>query len=424
MKKREFILICILILGSGFLLCNLLISKKTVLPMNILQVNELKKITEENWGKLNAQVYPESGLAFTILQLNGPVLYSTEHIDVIPYDELMNEAVKNRQIVTDIIVDGEVVGKLMIHEDLNAMINDDRNDIKQNVYVLFISLLVIFIAYYIYLDRRVFHPFHTMKRFASHIASGNLDTPIRMDKKNSFGAFTESFDLMRDALLTARQNEYLANKSKKELVASLSHDIKNPIASIKAICETLALSTDNKRIMMIHQKAEQIDTLISDMFQATLAELGELKVVAEEYSSSILLEMFESANYYNKIELINELPQCLILCDKLRINQVIDNVIGNSYKYAATQIHIHFELINPYLRIKIKDFGKEISEDELVHIWSQYYRGKNAEGKEGAGLGLYLSKLFIEKMGGQIDCMKEQDGFSVILELKLAGVSR
>jgi signal transduction histidine kinase len=389
--------------------------------MNVIQINELTKLTEKNWGSLSPEIYPDSKLDFTVIAVNGPIVYSTAGLQDISYEELINEAVKNRQVLTDIIVDGELVGKLMVHENLTAAMNRAGNDLKRSFYVLFSALILIFIAYYIYLDRRVFRPFHTLKQFASGIATGNLDTPIRMDKSNSFGAFTESFDLMRDALLTARQNEYLANKSKKELVASLSHDIKNPVASIKAICETLALDSDNRRILLIHQKAEQIDTLISDMFQATLAELGELKVTAEEYSSEILLAMFEGANYYNKLELQGEIPDCLILCDKLRLNQIIDNLLGNSYKYAGTQIRISFVRSSEYLRITIKDYGKGIAEEELPLIWGKYYRGRNAEGKAGAGLGLYLSKMFIEKMGGQIDCRNESDGFAVLLDLKLAG---
>ena len=106
----------------------------------------------------------------------------------------------------------------------------------------------------------------------------------------------------------------------------------------------------------------------------------------------------------------------------LRLNQVIDNLLSNSYKYAGTQIHISFEHSPEFLRIKIKDYGKGILEEELPHIWGKYYRGKNAEGKEGAGLGLYLSKMFIEKMGGQIDCRNEEDGFMILLDLKLAGI--
>ena len=86
-----------------------------------------------------------------------------------------------------------------------------------------------------------------MKDFAERIADGNLDIPLKMDRQNLFGAFTESFDIMRTELKKSRIAEANANESKKELVAKLSHDIKTPIASIKAASEVgAALSPDKK----------------------------------------------------------------------------------------------------------------------------------------------------------------------------------
>ena len=63
-----------------------------------------------------------------------------------------------------------------------------------------------------------------------------------MDRENVFGAFTESFDLMRHELRRARERERRASQSKKELVAKLSHDIKTPIASIRAVAEVMAVT--------------------------------------------------------------------------------------------------------------------------------------------------------------------------------------
>ena len=90
----------------------------------------------------------------------------------------------------------------------------------------------------------VFKPFKKLQSFAVNVARGNLDIPLKMDKNNPFGAFTESFDIMREELAAARQSEYAANRSKKELVASLSHDIKTPVASIKAVSELMLMRAD------------------------------------------------------------------------------------------------------------------------------------------------------------------------------------
>lgn len=101
-----------------------------------------------------------------------------------------------------------------------------------------------------------------------------MEVPLNMNKNNPFGVFTESFDIMREQLAAARKSEYEANRSKKELVASLSHDIKTPVASIKAVSELMLLramdAKDIRQLNMINAKAEQIDLMITDMFHATL----------------------------------------------------------------------------------------------------------------------------------------------------------
>lgn len=97
---------------------------------------------------------------------------------------------------------------------------------------------------------------------------GNLDLPLEMDRQNLFGAFTESFDLMRSELKKARLAEAKANAEKKELVAKLSHDIKTPVASIKAAAEVgLALSETERmkeNYTQIIRKADQINGLITN----------------------------------------------------------------------------------------------------------------------------------------------------------------
>lgn len=234
---------------------------------------------------------------------------------------------------------------------------------------------------------------------------------------------------MREELKRAKKSEYEANISKKELVAELSHDIKTPIATIKAICELLDAKWRNRKketnlipdeekekINIIYHKADIVDKLISNMFQATLEELEMLKVEPLEVESSVLKEMFAQNNYDAKICLINEIPVCLISCDKLRLSQVFDNVITNSCKYAGTEIDVSFQLDPEHkiLKIKLKDYGKGVEETELPLVCQKFFRGSGEKVKNasGTGLGLYLSKLFMEQMHGTFEYYNEQ-GFVV-----------
>lgn len=191
----------------------------------------------------------------------------------------------------------------------------------------FLALAVLCILYLLYLETTVFRPFRRLQHFASHVARGILDLPLSMGKRNPFGAFTESFDLMRDELAAARQKAYEANRSKQELVASLSHDIKTPIASIKAVTELMLLQAKDEKVVKqlntIYSKAEQVNYLVTDMFHSTLEELQELQVTITEESSAVLKGLIENANYDNRIRLA-PIPECIFLADVKRLQQVLD----------------------------------------------------------------------------------------------------
>lgn len=276
----------------------------------------------------------------------------------------------------------------------------------------------------LYCEQNFFMPFYKLKNFAHCIANGNLDIPLEMDKNNLFGAFTESFDLMREQLHTARENEYKANQSKKELVASLSHDIKTPVASIMSAMDIMLLKAkdekERKSIESVNAKLMQINTLVTNMFHATLEELQVLKVTPYEMQSAEISTLIRNADYEEKISLFS-IPNCIILADSLRLQQVFDNIIHNSYKYAHTNISIISYIDGNYLIIDVNDFGSGVLEEEIPLLFNKFYRGKNIEKSDGYGLGLYLSKYFMEQMSGGICCTNRIDGFTVTIMLKLSG---
>lgn len=284
------------------------------------------------------------------------------------------------------------------------------------ILLLFLVYVVLLILYLNYI-----RPFHILQDFAVQVAKGNLELALPIRKNNFFGVFTESFDLMRQELKRARESEYQANISKKELIAELSHDIKTPVATIKATCEVLQVTERKedtlRKVGVIAGKAEMIDNLVGNMFHATMEELEVLKVEPVEESSRIIPEMFHDFKYYGQITLENDIPECLLYFDKLRLQQVLDNIINNSYKYAGTEVKVRFIESTEGIIIKIRDFGQGTTEDELALIKEKFYRGSNTEGKSGSGLGLYLADNFMKQMGGEMECYNE-DGFVVELFLR------
>lgn len=344
-------------------------------------------------------------------------------IVMVEEDDYQNEllsAIKNSDIILDYMEGDKLLGKIIFPANSNSFLQLKRN-LSITIGLTFILVTIILYSAAFLVHRRILLPFRRLERFADNISIGNLDIPLTMDNGNYFGAFTESFDMMREELKRAKQGEYEANISKKELVAELSHDIKTPVATIKALCELLELKVSDEdtliKLHTINQKADIIDKLISNLFHATLEELEVLKIEPHEEYSTIITEMLRDLNHYDKIHIRNELPECLIYCDKLRLHQVIDNVINNSYKYAGTDIDVSYREDKNSIDIEIRDYGNSIDEKDLPLVFEKFYRGENASSHSGSGLGLYLAKQFMEGMDGGIECRSDQ-GFVVKLTIK------
>jgi len=333
----------------------------------------------------------------------------------------------NDAVMTVLQADDGAEAARMLTEELERVysgMDAARRDRNRMALIYLYFILSIYTAAGVWLiwycERGVLSPFRKLQYFAQNVAAGNLDVPLAMDRRGAFGAFTESFDLMRVELKRARENERNANQSKRELVASLSHDIKTPIASIKAVVELmLAKSPDNiEQLLVIMSKADQIDLLITNMFHAALEELEQLKVAPTEHPSTVLYEMIQSADYDRKVKEI-DIPECVISVDRMRLQQVLDNIISNSYKYAGTDIKITSYFEGQHLAIEVIDTGPGVKQDELPLIFEKYYRGGNADKQSGAGLGLYIAKYLMGKMDGDIQCEQNRKEFAVKILLSM-----
>ncbi|PMC36771.1 sensor histidine kinase [Bacillus sp. UMB0899] len=421
MRLKLLIVTILVAFSASIVLSVIVITNKHIVEVDLVAINDVVKMVEKNWGQISEETFKDSDIKqpFSIIDHSGNLIYQTPGNHFID----LYESIKNKDTIIDLKQNNEITGKIIIYNNEQEIVQQMKTELVISVSLILGILMIASILYILYLYRTILKPFQQLQHFAANVARGNLDIPLNMDKNNNFGAFTESFDLLRDELGSARQREYESNRSKKELVATLSHDIKTPVASIKAISELMLMQAKDdkviKQVNTIFSKAEQIDLLVTDMFHATLEELQQLKLAVTEVSSKVLDDMIENVNYNDQI-VYDPIPQCMILTDPLRIQQVIDNIISNSYKYAGTKITIKSQIYQDFLELHIIDYGLGISEEELPLLFNKYYRGKNVKGMNGSGLGLYISKYFMENMHGQISCYNRKDGFTVVLKIKLA----
>lgn len=381
-------------------------------------LNELSADWDNVKAKNKSTVPQIEGISYEVMDNDGRILVRTE--TGMPED--LGRATSERYTIRDIKVDGEVVGKLLISNDFTSMRSETQKNYERRFIIVALVEALLIALFLLWVYRNIIKPFEDLKEFASDIASGDLDKPLKMDRGNIFGSFTESFDIMRTELSEAKQKEYEAQRSKMELVSQLSHDIKTPVASIKALGELLeAQSTDPKtkeRLGSIVTKADNIDAMVSDLFTETLTELNELNVETSEQESRILDRIIKDADHMDLVTGRN-VEECIIMCDPLRVTQVVNNIIFNSYKYAGTKIHLESHIEDDYLVVSFTDEGGGVSNDEIPMITKRFRRGENAKGKPGSGLGLAIAYELMEKMGGDLEVANADKGLRVSLYFKI-----
>lgn len=381
-------------------------------------VNEAVQSVQRDWDNLK-QHRNETELDYTVVDLEEKVLFRTRA----GLSGSRNEAILHRDTMLDIMVQGRPVGKIIIYNNSNKLIKTDM----QKLFWILLTVMVLQAGMcggcFFYLNRVMVKPFRKLEGFAQRVADGNLDIPLEMDRQNLFGAFTEGFDLMRTELKKARIAEAEANASKKELVAKLSHDIKTPVASIKAAAEVGAALAESGKMqenyLQIVQKADQIDGLVSNLFMAALEELSQISVNPRDFKSRELETLLRNGDYFQKAS-IPPIPDCLLYGDPLRLQQVFDNLFANSYKYAGTKIQVSVCLEETCLSVSLEDSGGGVPIEELPFLKEKFRRGSNREGVEGAGLGLFISDYFMKEMKGELSVENGKKGLRATVRILLS----
>ncbi|MBT2642950.1 HAMP domain-containing protein [Bacillus sp. ISL-41] len=270
-----------------------------------------------------------------------------------------------------------------------------------------------------YISRTVLHPLKEIYNATEEVIEGNLDYKIRYARQDEIGRFIEGFNLMRDHLKKSIEQRQQYERARKQLIASISHDLRTPLASIKGYVEGLEdgiarnEEMQKKYYRVIKSKTDQLDRLIEDLFEFSKFELDQLSIDKSLVNSSEFFEeSFHSAQMdYGDVDLVlaGPLPSVSLNIDSGRIKQVLANLIDNAVKYGGTKLVMKIEKKGGFVEVNIKDNGQGIHAEDLPYIFNAFFRGEKSRSREsgGTGLGLAIVKYIIEAHGGEIYAKSE-----------------
>ena len=288
---------------------------------NVTVLNDMTETIREQWEEIGSFDSSPYASEMLIYSSENFLLYSTADHTLAGVDSPA-KAMQEGCLCLPVHDGSRFLGTVVIPDPAKADYDAARKKLVAAAAVLLLGLLLAGGLYGLYVRNTIILPFRKMERFAADVAAGRLDTPLMLEKSNLFGAFTQSFDIMREELRASRQRELELKIKEKELIASLSHDLKTPITGIKLLCELMAVKVRDEYVLSkvenIHQKAEQINVLVADLLASALDELGEMQVTCRDEPAAMLHELVAE---HDTRQLVREgaIPPCMICADRLVI---------------------------------------------------------------------------------------------------------
>jgi signal transduction histidine kinase len=204
-----------------------------------------------------------------------------------------------------------------------------------------------------------------------------------------------------------------AKRAREDLLATVSHDLKNPLHAIKLSARTLAGRVEGDKtkesVARIDRAAERMSRLIGDLLDAAKIEAGVLKAIAgpEDVSALIesALEMLRLIAADKNIRLVAAPSPAagLVSCERNLVLRVFANLIGNAIKFSpdGSSVSIRAEPQAGQVLFSVADSGPGIPAEQAAHAFERYWQQEGSD-RRGSGLGLYIAKGIVEAHGGRI----------------------
>ena len=203
-------------------------------------------------------------------------------------------------------------------------------------------------------------------------------------------------------------------KQKDEFINQLGHDLKNPlnpiINLIPLINEKIHDPNVKDQLNIVMKNVDFMKNLVVKTIELARLNSPETEFILEDTRlNEEIKNVIEKNQLFlgkKNIELINKLDnEIIVKADKLRLNELFDNLITNAIKYSPDggAITLNAKDIGEFIKISIKDTGVGLNEDQLKHIFDEFYKvDKSRHDFDSSGLGLTICKRIVEKHGGQI----------------------
>ena len=320
-----------------------------------------------------------------------------------------------------------------ISNEISIAVQERKNFVLRSVLIAAIVIMI----FSLFLNNYIIKPIRSLNFFAKQIS---FDNPNSLNQIGiEFNKRDDEIGNLSNSLSDMTNKLYQRIELAERFASDLTHEIRNPLASLKGASDLLNLTKDEKQkvklLKILSNDVERIERLITDYSQVLKDEASQSRAVAKNFDLVRLIESIiedfnlDTINQKKNIKFIfdnqNKINKATIFGIESRIEQVIANLLDNSVSFSPTDSKITIDLYfdkNSY-KILIKDQGPGFDENNLDKVFERFYsdRPDDQEGSH-SGLGLNIVKNIIDSHKGFIKVYNKLNGEGAVVDITLPAV--
>jgi signal transduction histidine kinase len=261
-------------------------------------------------------------------------------------------------------------------------------------------------------------PIQRMEARVSEIASGDFSTHVEVPNRDELGVLADNLNRMNDELERLYEELETVSRHKSEFLANMSHELRTPLNAIIGFSEVLheqMFGELNEQqlgyVSDVLEAGRHLLSLINDILDLAKVEAGRMEleladvVLGDALRSGVTMHAERATRAGIELELTLDPRIVIIRADERKLRQVVFNLLSNAVKFTPQggRIEVSASPADGFVEVAVADTGSGIAQEDLALVFEEFQQaGDSGKRTEGTGLGLPLSRRFVELHGGRL----------------------
>jgi signal transduction histidine kinase len=256
-----------------------------------------------------------------------------------------------------------------------------------------------------------------MQRWTARVAEPTGQSGRATFVRDELRALETQFESMARQIERQIEEIRASDHQRRELIATISHDLRTPLASLHGYLETILLKDESlsrsarqQHLEVALRHSERIERLIAALFELSKLEAGAIVPTPEPFSMAELAQdialRFRLRSQQLRIELTTRTdPLAPSVCaDIALVERVFENLLDNALRHtpAGGQVEIGTHLRDDFMDVSVSDSGAGVAAADLPHVFERYFHARGRAAEPGTGLGLAIVRRIVELHGGRV----------------------